>query len=171
MRLKIGSFYGVFSMLVLLALVLGQYSSKAAEKPPAPDFLLNDINGGMVSLSQHKGKIILLDFWATWCPPCRMSIPELVALNKKYKDKGLVILGISVDDPEKVNDALLKAFVKKFKINYTILRINEQVMRDYFAYQQIGVPTMFIIDREGKILDMYVGFRPGVLEKAIKKVI
>jgi len=170
MHLKINPFYGVL-FLFILALLLAQYDGKAAENPTAPDFSLNDINGGTVSLNQHKGKVVLLDFWATWCPPCRVSIPELVALNNKYKNKGLVILGISVDDPQKVNDKLLKAFVRKFKINYTILRINQQVMRDYFAYQQMGIPTMFIINREGKIVDMHVGFRPGVLEEAIKKVI
>lgn len=171
MHLKIRSFNGIFLLLIVLALTLHQWNGKAEENPTAPDFLLNDINGGTVSLNQHKGKVVLLDFWATWCPPCRVSIPELVELNNKYKNKGLVILGISVDDPRKVNDRFLKAFIKKFKINYAVLRVNDKVMRDYFAYQQMGVPTMFIINREGKIVDMYVGFRPGVLEKAIEKVI
>jgi cytochrome c biogenesis protein CcmG/thiol:disulfide interchange protein DsbE len=171
MQLKMRPIHWVFILLILSAFVFYQLYTTAEENPLAPEFSLKDIDGNSVSLSQYKGHVILLDFWATWCPPCRVSIPELVGLHKQYESKGLVILGVSVDDPRQVNDKRLRAFIKKYKINYTILRANDEILRDYFPHQQMGFPTMFIINRTGNIVDMHVGFRPGVLEKAIKKVL
>ena len=136
----------------------------------APDFNLNDLSGNYVSLKQYRGSIVLLDFWATWCPPCRISIPELVDLQRRYKDKGVVILGISTDNPQRVNDRYLLAFKEKFRMNYKILRANDNVIQDYFSTPNIGIPTMFVINREGKIVDKHEGFRPGAVERSIKKL-
>lgn len=171
MRLKKRTDHWVFIFLVLgIYLSLGSNSGAEGFKT-APDFNLKDLNGYTVSLSQYHGNIVLLDFWATWCPPCLMSIPELVDLNNRYADKGLVIIGISVDDPKQVNNNRLRVFKKRFKMNYVILRANEKVLRDYFTNQRMGIPTMFIINREGKIVDTHMGFRPGALEKALQKVL
>ena len=137
----------------------------------APDFQLKDLAGNHVGLVDHKGKIVLLDFWATWCGPCRLSIPELVKLQKTYREQDLVVLGISMDDPQIYNNNFLRAFKEKFKINYPILRADEKVRRAYFKDERIGIPTMFVIDREGRIVDKMVGFMPGAMEKAIKKLI
>lgn len=131
----------------------------------APSFSLLDLSGNVVSLEEHHGKIVLLDFWATWCPPCRMSIPELVKLQDEYRNKGLVVLGISMDDPGRVNDEYLLGFKEKARINYPILRPNMAVIRNYFGHEAPALPTMFVIDREGEIINKVVGFRPGVLEK------
>ena len=137
----------------------------------APDFTLTDLAGNKISLKQFRGNIILLDFWATWCPPCRISIPELVNLQEKYRDRGVVILGISVDDPRMNNDNYLFAFKAKFKINYKILRVNSKVARDYFGALKIALPTMFVINREGKIVDKHVGFVPGAVERSLQKIL
>jgi thiol-disulfide isomerase/thioredoxin len=83
---------------------------------PAPNFTLEDITGKPLSLNDVKGKVVIVDFWATWCGPCLMSIPELVDLQEKYKAKGLVIVGISVDD-DKVSKGELVAFKEKMRIN------------------------------------------------------
>ena len=139
--------------------------------PTAPDFSLKDLSGNTVSLTSYRGKVVLLDFWATWCPPCRMSIPELVALQEKYRDKGLVILGISVDDPEGVSNKDLKKFKKMAKINYPVLRYDKKVLQDYFAGQRMAVPTMFIVDGKGKIIEKIPGFLPGALEKSLEPLL
>ena len=155
-----------FSFLIFL-LFFFECRSEAGEGTTAPDFSLSSLSGNMTSLKQYRGSVVLLDFWATWCPPCMMSIPELVELQKKYRHKGLVILGISIDDPRKITDRGLRAFGKKVGINYTILRFNNRVLQDYFGNRAISIPTMFIIDREGKIRRKHVGYSPGAVEKSL----
>lgn len=138
---------------------------------PAPDFMLEDISGKSLSLSDIRGKVVIVDFWATWCGPCVMSIPELVDLQEKYKDKGLVVLGISVDD-DKVSRGELLAFKEKMRIIYPILRANNKVFEDYFGRTSgFSIPTLFVIDREGKVRDRFVGFQPGVVEKSVKSLL
>ena len=136
----------------------------------APDFSLKDLSGQTVTLEQYRGKVVLVDFWATWCPPCRMTIPMLIELQDKYREKGLVILGISIDDPKQIADKDLRYFVKMTKINYPVLRYNQKVMKDYFEGERVSVPTMFVVDRNGKIRDMIVGYAPDPLKKSLSAV-
>jgi cytochrome c biogenesis protein CcmG/thiol:disulfide interchange protein DsbE len=161
---------GIFVYLSLVLLVAG--CEKEVEAGPlAPDFSLSDLSGQTVSLEQHRGSVVLLDFWATWCPPCRMTIPQLVNLQDKYKDKGLVILAVSLDDPQQIKNQDLLYFKQMTKINYPLLRFNQKVMQDYFKDEQLAVPTMFVIDRNGRIRDRIVGFQPDALEKSLAALI
>ena len=137
----------------------------------APDFSLLDLSGEERTLAEFKGSVLLLDFWATWCPPCKMSIPELIKLQGNYKDKGLVILGVSLDDPRRVNNKELLAFKEKHGMNYIILRVNQKILQDYFGNSSISIPTMFIIDREGRIREKFVGFQPGTVEKTLLEIL
>jgi peroxiredoxin len=133
----------------------------------APPFALLDLNGNRVSLSDYKDKVVILDFWATWCPPCIKEIPHFIDLYKEYKNQGLVIVGISLDLQ---GISIVKAFNKKYKINYPILMADSQVSR---AYGDItGIPTTFVIDPAGKIRRMYVGYRDkAVFERDIKELL
>jgi cytochrome c biogenesis protein CcmG/thiol:disulfide interchange protein DsbE len=127
----------------------------------APAFSLLDLNGSKVSLSDFKGKVVILDFWATWCPPCVKEIPHFIELYKEYKDQGLAIIGISVD---RQGVGIVKAFNQKFKINYPIVMTDSQVVK---AYGNItGIPTTFVIDPTGKIRRMYVGYRDKAVFEA-----
>lgn len=139
--------------------------------PMAPDFLLSDLSGKRMTLSDNRGQVVVLDFWATWCPPCRMTIPLLIELQEKYRKKGLVIIGISLDDPRRFTDEYLRAFKNKFRINYPILRYNNQVVKDYFGKGNPALPTMFVIDRSGKIRDKVVGYRPDPLKKSLRRLL
>jgi cytochrome c biogenesis protein CcmG/thiol:disulfide interchange protein DsbE len=134
---------------------------------PAPSFTLLDLNGNKVSLSDYKDKVVILDFWATWCPPCVKEIPHFIDLYKEYKNQGLAILGISVDQQ---GIGIVKAFNRKYKINYAILMANRQVVN---AFGNIsGIPTTFVIDPDGKIRRMYVGYRDkAVFEADIKALL
>jgi peroxiredoxin len=156
-------------LTILLALLLWACGGEGKAGQDAPDFKLQDLAGNEVTLSRFRGSIVILDFWATWCPPCRQSIPELVELQNKYGKKGVVILGVSMDDPKQAPDPYMTAFKDKFKINYTILRANGQVSKDYFGTSQMAIPTMFVINRKGKIVDKFVGFKPGAIEASIRK--
>ena len=155
-----------FSILMLFGC-----GSKKESNQKAPDFSLQDLEGNTFTLSQHRGKIILLDFWATWCQPCRMAIPGLVDLQRKYKGQGLMIVGVSVDDPQQANNRYLAAFKEKFKMNYTILRADTQVTSQYFGSGQMSIPTMYIINRDGDIVDKHVGFAPGAVAKSVKEML
>lgn len=131
---------------------------------PAPDFTLNDLSGKSVSLSHFKGKVIILDFWATWCPPCRREIPHFVDLYARHKSKGLVIVGVALDDE---GAKVVRPFVEEFKINYPIVLGTQEVQKAYGGIQ--GIPTTYIIDKAGKIVTSFVGYTEvGVIEKRIQ---
>ena len=145
-------------LVALLALSLAPAALVHASpvKPsPAPEWKLKDVDGKVVSSDQFKGKVVVVDFWATWCPPCRTEIPGYIKLQKKYADQGLVIVGISVDTdgPE-----VVRKYMKEVGINYTIVMADDQI-QDLFAPIQ-GYPTTFIIDREGKIRNRKLGREP-----------
>jgi cytochrome c biogenesis protein CcmG/thiol:disulfide interchange protein DsbE len=134
---------------------------------PAPSFTLPDLNGNKVSLSDFKGKVVILDFWATWCPPCVKEIPHFIELYNEYKNQGLTIVGISVD---RQGVGIVKAFNKKYKINYPILMADSQVAHAYGNIRSI--PTAFVIDPSGKIRYMYIGYRDkAVFEADIKALL
>ena len=152
------------------ALTVTGCQPSAESGPMAPDFSLRDLSDQAVSLSDFRGRVVLLDFWATWCPPCRMSIPELVKLQDKYRDDGLEILGISLDDPQNELGRYLKEFKEKYKINYRILLFNNKIMQDYFGMESPAIPTMFVIDRDGKIREKIVGFDPKALNRSLARL-
>ncbi len=120
-----------------------------------PSFELPDLSGNVVTLADYEGKVVVLDLWATWCPPCRVEIPFLVELYEEHKDVGLVVVGIGLDDG---GAKILKPFVEKNGITYPILVGNRDVGQ---AYQLQGIPTTFILDRNGRIAAKHVGFRPS----------
>jgi peroxiredoxin len=116
-------------------------------------FVVKDMDGKDVKFADYKGKVIILDFWATWCGPCKVEIPGFVDLLNRYRDKGLAVLGVSVDDPI----AKLKPFAAEYKMNYPVL---VGLGRDDLekAYGPIwGLPTTFVIGRDGKICKKHTG--------------
>lgn len=120
---------------------------------PAPDFAVKDVNGKEHKLADYRGKVVLVVFWATWCPPCMQEVPSLKRLQTKYGARGLNILAFSVDSrPEKV----LPDFISKNSINYQVLVSSEQAEKAYGGIE--GIPTAFLIDREGKLVASYVGY-------------
>lgn len=124
----------------------------------APDFTLPDLDGKRYQLSDLKGKVVVINFWATWCAPCRKEIPDLRAIYDEYKDQGVEILGISLDQIDK---SQIRKFVKNFKVNYPILHGTQSELNKILNAYQTGqfLPTTFIIDREGVIRDVLVGMR------------
>lgn len=131
----------------------------------APAFTLPDLNGRPVSLSSFRGKIVVLNFWATWCPPCKREIPDFIDLQSAYGPKGLQIVGVALDEPDAV-----KEFVAQSRMNYPVLLGTNDIAQRYGGIK--GIPTTFIIDKNGKIINMFEGFRPKeVFKKEIQKLL
>lgn len=136
-------------------------------KPANMDFVLPDLDGNQVPLSSFKGKVVLLNFWATWCGPCKAEIPIFVDLQEEYRDD-LVIVGFSVDDPADK----ARAFAEEFKINYPVLLgLGRDEVQD--AYGPIwGIPTSFLISRDGQVCKKHMGIAPrAVFEREIKALL
>jgi len=122
-------------------------------KPANLNFTLKDMHGKDVTLAAFRGKVILLDFWATWCGPCKYEIPAFVELQTKYRDKGFQVLGISVDDPV----SKLKAFAAQYKMNYPVLvGLDREDVQDAFG-PIWGIPTTFLISKDAKICKKHSG--------------
>jgi thiol-disulfide isomerase/thioredoxin len=127
---------------------------------PAPDFELTGLDGKPVTLAESKGKVVLLNFWATWCGPCRAEIPDLIELQNKYKDH-LQILGLVVDDDDQDE---IKKFVDKFKINYPVALATDDIRIQYGGIA--ALPTLFMLDSEGRVVQKHEGLRDPVLYEA-----
>ena len=132
----------------------GKKSSLAQTAGTAPDFVLKDIGGKNVQLSQYRGKMVVVEFWATWCPPCKATIPGLIAVQEKYAGKGLVVFGVSIDEGDDVRSKL-SAFSKEHRINYPVLLGSEEVSR---AYGVMSIPATFLVGKDQKIISAYKGY-------------
>jgi len=119
----------------------------------APDYQLESIEGGSQKISDYRGSVVMLNFWATWCGPCKREIPDFIELQKTYGPKGLKIVGVALDEPADV-----RSFVRANGLNYPVLIGNAEIAQAYGGVQSI--PTTFLIDREGKIVTSAVGLRP-----------
>ena len=157
--------------IVTLVLVCGCTGKgdddKQVTQKRAPHFAVQDLRGNTLRLKDLKGKVVLLNFFATWCGPCRREIGELVQLYEKFRDRGLEVVGVSLDME---GAAVLVPFVKHYKITYPVVIGTREMVVDYGGIN--GVPTSFIIDRDGIIADHFIGLRSAqVLEASLEKLL
>ena len=142
------------NLLVIALALVAVACSKTDSKLPAavsaeindaaPDFTLKDLTGRNISLSDYKGKVVLLEFWATWCPPCKASVPALVALHKKYEQQGFIVVGVSMDTDSDASEKV-RQFSASHNINYPVLIANEAIPK---LYNVISIPTSFLIGKD-----------------------
>ncbi len=162
-------------LLLAAALFVGNPSSTRAaanftspnERRPAPDFVLKDSHGATVRLSDYKGKVVLLNFRATWCGPCKIEIPWFIEFENKYKASGFEVLGVPMDDDGW--DAV-RPFLHEKGINYRVVTGNDDVAAKYGGVD--ALPQTFLIDREGRIAARYLGLAgKNNYEMAIEKIL
>ena len=151
----------------LVLLVLGACSKSGAVEvgSKAADFTLTDINGNQVSLSGLSGKVIILDFFASWCPPCRMEVPDFIVIAKEHGSENFAMVGVALEDK-----AAAKSFADKMGINYPVLVDDRKVSAAYGPIRSI--PTTFVISKDGNIAKIYIGYREkAVFENDIKELL
>ncbi len=152
------SFYILTIVFFLIVLSCGKGSppaeagGRAAVGGTAPDFVLKNIDGTDVRLSDLRGKVVLLNFWATWCPPCRSEMPSIESLNRKMKGYDFIVLAVSIDG---IETSRLRNFVVGNGYTFSVLHDPEQTVAD--TYLVMGIPTTYIVDKNGTIVDKSVG--------------
>jgi len=156
----------LFLVLCLLPFTL---NAETLVSQPAPDFSVSRLNGdGQINLAEMKGKVIYLDFWATWCPPCRKSFPWMEEMHTRYKDDGLAIVAISVDGKQE----LAEKFVNETKASFiTAIDSGKKTAK---AYKLRAMPSSYLIDRNGNIISSHLGFRTSktaAMEAEIKSAL
>ncbi len=168
-------FIVIFTLFITISLLSCQEATQAVpsnvklvkEVQKAPDFKLNDLNGNEFSLSSTKGKVVILDFFETGCPPCKAEVPDFQDLYEAYKDKGLEIVGISLDQG---GAGEVKVFAEQYGVTYSMVMGNSEVVNKYGGIRFI--PTTFVLDREGNIVVKAIGYRPkAFFEETIKALL
>lgn len=169
MKLRIKGFALLLGALILMSMTGSVYSypERAFHDRSRKEFSLKDLSSKKVNLSDFRGKVVVVNFFATWCGPCRLEIPELVDIYNQNKKKGLIILGVSLD-MEKA-PFVLKGFIRDMKIPYPILIGTQEVAE---RYEISGIPTTVVINKEGKIYKRFQGLVPTEhLEMAINALL
>lgn len=154
--------------VLVLALLPAQVHATLRAGQPAPNFKVITTSGQPVSMDNYRGYVLVIDFFATWCPPCNESIPHLVDINRKFGKQGLQILGLSMDED---GEQIVKSFIDERRINYPVALASEQVQIDYGI---VSVPVMFVIDKKGKVSEIYRGYSDETgrsMEALIKKLL
>jgi thiol-disulfide isomerase/thioredoxin len=160
LKLLVGALSAV--VLVMGLYLVNQYwispavriqAKSSGDHPLAPDFSLTDITGKPLKLSDYQGKVVMLDFWATWCGPCRIEIPGFIELQKRYGGRGLAIIGISMDDSSDSGDVV--NFYNQLRMNYPVAIGNDRMGEIYGGV--LGLPTTLLIGRDGRIYAKHVG--------------
>lgn len=157
------------ALFIFISVLFSGCTERSASSAPdgfAPDFTLQDLDGKTVSLSDFKGKVVVVDFWATWCPPCRASIPGLERIHREYSQKGVVLLAVSLDDG---GWDYVKSFQQEYGMSYRVLKGTEEVASRYMVR---SIPMIVLVGRDGKVQKRLLGFgAEEELEKEIKSVL
>ena len=167
----------LIALLAVLAVAIGVINRRWAPAPKsgaslpvesklAPDFSLTDLEGRKLNLADYKGKVVLLDFWATWCGPCRTEIPHFVEMQNKYGPEGFQVIGISMDDDAKP----VREFYQQYKLNYPVVAGDDKLAERFGGV--LGLPVNFILDREGRIHARHLGATDvSVFDREVKDLL
>ncbi|NOY66725.1 MAG: TlpA family protein disulfide reductase [Gammaproteobacteria bacterium] len=151
-------------LFLVMSLIASSFSMAASISGNAADFTLKSLSGKNIKLSEYRGDVVMVNFWASWCGPCRQEMPALEQLYKKYKDLGFVILGVNLDEDSSKAAALLKKIPVSFPILY------DSTNKVAKLYDVKAMPTTYLIDRNGKLRYLHKAYKPGYEIKYAKEI-
>jgi thiol-disulfide isomerase/thioredoxin len=138
------------------------------------DFEIATIDGSAFKLSDYRGKVVVLDFWATWCPPCIESVPQLVRIAKESQQRGVEIIGLHIDDRGRSKPEDIRKFINRYNINYTIGLATDDMFTSYLGFEETTIPQTLVFDRNGKAVAHLVGYNRNLaqeLDAAVNKAL
>ena len=133
-------------------------SSGTASKVVPRDFDIPTLDGRTIKLSEYRGKVVVVDFWATWCPPCREEVPQLVRLARENNARGIEVIGLHIDDQGRSSQAAIKKFITSFDINYTVGMASNEMFTAYLGTVEDTIPQTLVFDRKGNAIAHFVGY-------------
>ena len=141
-----------------LTLVLPGTPVSNGRQTAPPDFEIKTIDGRTMRLSEYRGKVVVLDFWATWCPPCREGTPQLVRISNQNKERGVEVIGLHIDDRGKSSPDAILRFMQQFNVSYTIGLATDDMFTSYLGTEEDAIPQSLVFDRSGKAIAHFVGY-------------
>jgi thiol-disulfide isomerase/thioredoxin len=138
------------------------------------DYEIATTDGDTIQLSTYRGKVLVLDFWATWCPPCREEIPQLVRIAREKRDRGVEVVGLHIDDGGRSSPEAIKKFIRQFNINYIVGMASEDLFISYLGEEETTIPQTLVFDRSGKVTAHLIGYDSSHakrLDEAINKAL
>lgn len=147
--------------------------SDGSKSVPA-DFDLQTTDGRTIKLSDYRGKVLVLDFWATWCGPCRQEVPQLVRIASQNRSRGLEVIGLHIDDRGRSTPADIRKFINQFNINYTIAMASDDLFTAYLGSEETAIPQTLVFDRSGHAIAHFVSYSEAharELEEAVNRAL
>ena len=136
----------------------GSPVSSAASKVVPRDFDIPTLDGSTFKLSEYRGKVVVVDFWATWCPPCREEVPQLVRLAQQNRARGIEVIGLHIDDQGRSSQSAIKKFITQYEINYTVGMASYEMFTAYLGTEEDTIPQTLVFDRKGNAVAHFVGY-------------
>jgi thiol-disulfide isomerase/thioredoxin len=149
-----GSRYSTRARIVLP----GRDLPEADRKKAPPDFEIPTLDGKKIRLSEYRGKVLIVDFWATWCPPCRKMIPQLVRIVNQHRNRGVEVIGLHIDDRGRSSTEDINEFIGQFGINYTVGIASDEVFTAYLGAEETAIPQTLVFDRDGRLMLHLIGY-------------
>jgi thiol-disulfide isomerase/thioredoxin len=154
-------------------LLPGAQASNVSQSVPA-DFDVPTLDGRTVKLSSYRGKVVVIDFWATWCPPCRQEVPQLARIARENSDRGVEVIGLHIDDRGRSTPEAIRKFISDYGVNYTVGMASNDMFKAYLGTVEDTIPQTLVFDREGRLVTHLVGYdgsHARTLDEAVNRAV